>query len=65
VAKQWRHILCRADLKESLEDGLTGNLLLAVTEHTMLPLKLATPVAIFVMKTGVQNFCQSFEAKIQ
>ncbi|SRR5579883_2273633 len=65
VAKQWRHILCRPDLKESLEDGLTGNLLLTLTEHTMLPLKLATPVAIYVLKTGVQDFCQSFEAKIR
>jgi hypothetical protein len=65
VAKQWRHTLCRADHKEALEDGLTGNLLLSLTEHTMLPLKLATPVAIFVIKTGVQDFCRSFEAKIR
>jgi hypothetical protein len=65
VAKQWRHILCRADHKEALEDGLTGNLLLSLTEHTMLPLKLATPVAIFAIKTGMQDFCRSFEAKIQ
>ncbi len=65
LAKQWRHILCRADLKESLEDGLTGNLLLSLTENTMLPLKLATPVAIFAMKTGMQDFCRSFEVKIQ
>ncbi len=65
LAKRWRHIICQADMKEKLEDGLTGNVLLSLTEHTMLPLKLATPVAIYVIKTGVQNFCQSFEAKIQ
>jgi hypothetical protein len=65
LAKRWRHIICQADLKESLETGLTGNILLLITEHTTLPLKLATPVAIYVVKTGIQEFCQSFEAKIR
>ncbi len=65
LAKRWRYIICQADMKEKLEDGLDGNTLLTLTEHTTLPLKLATPVALYVIKTGVQNFCESFEAKIR
>jgi hypothetical protein len=65
LAKRWRHIICQADLKQNLENGLTANVLLLLTEHTTLPMKLATPVAIYVIKTGIENFCQPFEAKIQ
>jgi hypothetical protein len=65
LAKRWRHIICKADLKDSLETGLTGNTLLLLTEHTTLPLKLATPVAIYVIKIGVEDFCHLFETKIR
>lgn len=65
LAKRWRHILCQTDLKESLETGLTGNALLLISEHTTLPLKLATPVAIYVVKTGIRDFCDPLETKIR
>ena len=65
LAKRWRHIICQADLKQNLKDGLTANVLVQLTEHTTLPMKLATPVAIYVLKTGIEEFCQPFEAKIQ
>ncbi len=65
LAKRWRHIICQADLKQSLKSGLTAKVLLQLTEHTTLPMKLATPVAIYVIKTGIENFCLPFEAKIQ
>jgi hypothetical protein len=65
LAKRWRHVLCQPDVKESLKTGLTANVLLLLTEQTTLPLKLAIPVGLYVTKTGVHDFCQSFEAKIQ
>jgi hypothetical protein len=65
LAKRWRHVICQASLKASLETGLTANLLVLLTEQTTLPLKLAIPVGLYVIKTGVQDFCQLFEAKIQ
>lgn len=65
LAKRWRHVICRDNLKENLELGATVNALLLMTEHTTLPLKLATPVTIYVLKTGVASFCQALEAKIQ
>jgi hypothetical protein len=58
-------VICQPEIKEKLEQGLTGDTLLSLTEHTTLPLKLATPIAIYVVKAGLQNFCQSFEAKIR
>jgi hypothetical protein len=65
LAKRWRYVVCQSNVKESFEQGLFVNALLLLTEHTTLPLKLATPVAIYVLKTGATNFCQSFDAKIQ
>lgn len=64
LAKRWRHVLCEAALQEQLEDGLTGEVLSTITTHTSLPLRLATPVAIFVVKTGVENFCQPLSEKL-
>jgi len=65
LAKRYRYILCQATFKEALEDGLNAEWLPALATETTLPLKLATPVAIYVIKTGVAAFCQSFEAKLQ
>ncbi len=64
LAKRWRHILCQADLKENLEDGLSGAVVDAISADTEIPSKLVTPVAIYVLKTGVQDFCQPLEEKL-
>ncbi|MGG6267851.1 hypothetical protein ACQ4M3_14635 [Leptolyngbya sp. AN03gr2] len=64
LAKRWRHILCEAQLKEGLEDGLSGELMDAIVAQTALPMRLAVPVAIYVIKTGVEPFCQPMQEKI-
>jgi len=62
LAKRWRAVICQPDLKQSLAQGLTPEFLTALTESRPLSPKLATLVGIYVLKTGVQNFCQVFEA---
>ncbi len=64
LAKRWRHILCQADLKESLEDRLSGAVVDAIAAQTEIPSKLVTPVALYVLKTGVQDFCLPLEEKL-
>ena len=64
LAKRWRHILCEVDIKEGLEDGLSGAVVDAIVAQTELPMRLAVPVAIYVIKMGVQPFCQPLEEKI-
>jgi hypothetical protein len=61
LAKRWRYALCQAELREGLEDGLTGEVLTAIISATGLPMKLAIPIAIFVIKTGVESFCKPLE----
>lgn len=64
LAKRWRAVLCEVDLKEELEDGLSGALVDAIVSRTDLPMRLAIPVAIYVVKVGVQPFCQPLAEKI-
>ncbi|MBW4440701.1 MAG: hypothetical protein KME10_05595 [Plectolyngbya sp. WJT66-NPBG17] len=64
LAKRWRHILCEAQIREGLEDGLSGELMDALVAQTELPMRLAVPVAIYVIKTGVQPFCQPMQEKL-
>ena len=64
LAKRWRHILCHADVKDSLEDGISGDSLTLITANTNLPIRLATMIALYVIKTGVEPFCEPLSAKI-
>ncbi|BAU12497.1 hypothetical protein LEP3755_30260 [Leptolyngbya sp. NIES-3755] len=64
LAKRWRHILCEAQLKEGLEDGLSGEVVDTIVTQTDLPMRLAVPVAIYVIKTGVEPFCQPMQEKM-
>jgi hypothetical protein len=65
LAKRWRHVLCRTDVRTALQNGLTPDLLAIITENTGLPMKLAIPVVIYVLKTNVDEFCHLFDAKLQ
>ena len=64
LAKRWRHLLCEPALKEALEDGLSSETLLSVKSETRLPIKLATLVALYVIKTGVESFCEPLSEKL-
>ncbi len=64
LAKSWRHVLCQPEIKAALGEGITPNLLIMLTEQTTLPLRLVVPVAIYVLKVGMADFCHLFESKI-
>lgn len=64
LAKRWRHVLCQADLQARLEDGLSGAVVDAIAASTEIPSKLVTPVALYVLESGVQNFCQPLAEKL-
>jgi hypothetical protein len=61
LAKRWRHVICQKGLKQELQTGLMAEVISILKVSTDLPSELVAPVAIFVLKTGVQEFCQPFE----
>jgi hypothetical protein len=61
LAKKWRAVICESEFRE----GLANNSILEMMAHikTMptFPKILATPVLIYVLKQGVNNFCEPLD----
>jgi hypothetical protein len=64
LAKRWRAVLCQADIRESLAARSLLDVMRAIAQETDLPPILATPVVIYVLKTGVEDFCKPLEEKL-
>lgn len=65
LAKRWRHAICTEPLRDNFEAQALTNAVLGLTEHTTLPLRLAVPVALYVIKSGTPTFCEPFESQIR
>lgn len=63
-AKRWRVFLCQAEIKEALMTGSIANPVKLLASETGIPAILATPVVLFVLKTGVDDFCQPIQEKL-
>jgi hypothetical protein len=63
LAKRWRHVICQTELKQELATGHIADVTKSLATNTDLPAALVAPVAIYVVKTGVQNFCHSYEVR--
>jgi hypothetical protein len=62
LAKKWRAVLCEQEYREDLlNDSLAGMMshLKSVPEF---PNILVTPVLIYVLKQGVNNFCEALDS---
>lgn len=57
LAKRWRVFLCQADVQADLAQGTVASAIGLLTAETTLPAILATPVVLYVLKTGVEGFC--------
>lgn len=60
-SKRYRHVMCRVQFRESIAAGQLSSLITTLMEETDCPALMATPVAIFVFKSGVADFCHSFD----
>ncbi len=63
LAKRWRVFVCQADIKESFMAGSALNAVQLLETSTDLPNVLAVPVVLYVMKTGVEDFCKLLQEK--
>lgn len=61
-SKRYRHIACQPQFRESLTAGHLGTLINHLTQETDCPALLAAPVAVYVSKSGVSDFCHSFDS---
>lgn len=64
IAKRWRVFLCQTGLKETLQAGSVANAISLLAQETTIPAILATPVVLYVAKTGPEDFCRPLQEKI-
>jgi len=60
-SKRYRHIACQPQFRQALGASQPGTLVNHLTQETDCPALLAAPVAIYIIKAGVENFCRSFD----
>jgi hypothetical protein len=64
LAKRCRAVLCQGDLRANLAAGSLQEAMRSLAQATDLPPSLATPVIIYVLKTGLEDFCKPLEEKL-
>lgn len=57
LAGRCRHIICQDEFIASASPGLAASLVPALATSAVIPVRLATPVALYVVKTGIHDFC--------
>jgi hypothetical protein len=60
-AKRYRHIACQQQFRADLNTGLIVGLVNHLTQETTCPPLLAAPVALYIVKSGVDQFCYSLD----
>lgn len=60
-AKRFRHTACQEQFRQPLQEQQLMGLINHLTQETTCPGLLAAPVALFIAKTGVDQFCYTFD----
>ena len=58
LAKRWRVFLCQTEFRNALTDGEIATAVQLFAAGTTIPSSLATPVILYVLKIGVEDFCK-------
>jgi hypothetical protein len=64
LAKRWRAFVCQTGMKESLQAGSITNAVKLLAAESTMPDVLALPVVLYVVKTGVEEFCKPLQEKL-
>lgn len=62
LAKKWRAVLCEQEYRENLLNDSVAGMMSHLKSIPEFPNILATPVLIYVLKQGVNNFCEPLDS---
>ncbi|MEA5570373.1 hypothetical protein [Calothrix sp. UHCC 0171] len=62
LAKNWRAIICQQDFRSALQNSSIKEMMEHIKAMPVFPSILATPVLIYVIKQGIDNFCEPFDS---
>ena len=60
-AKRFRHVACQEQFRASLANQHVVGLINHLTQETSCPGLLAAPVALYITKAGIDEFCYTFD----
>lgn len=61
IVSRSRRVICQKDFKEDLLCGLIAGAIETLATSMAIPPGLATPIVIYVVKQGINQFCEDFE----
>ena len=61
LARRWRTVICQPEFRSHLLDGSIQEMMEHLKTIENFPQILATPVLLFVLKQGVNNFCEPLD----
>ncbi|MBD2460371.1 hypothetical protein H6G89_04875 [Oscillatoria sp. FACHB-1407] len=64
VAKRWRTALCGSTIRTALETRQVAMAVRSLTTEAGISIDLAVPIVLFVLKTGIDDFCRPLEEKL-
>lgn len=64
LAKRWRAFICQAGIKDALLAQSIANPIKLLVSETDIPEILATPVILYILKAGVDEFCKPLQEKL-
>ena len=62
LARKWRAVICEAEFREDLLNGSVQKMIEYLYTMPTFPKILAVPVLLYVLKQGVNNFCEPLDA---
>ncbi|MBD1807386.1 MAG: hypothetical protein KME25_09980 [Symplocastrum torsivum CPER-KK1] len=64
LARKCRAVICQKEFREDLLNGSFAPVVAYLGATPLLPGILATPVLMYVMRQGVDNFCEPLESRL-
>ncbi len=62
LARKWRAVICEQEYREDLLNNSLQKMIERLKAMPTFPKILATPVLIYVLKRGVNNFCEPLDS---
>ncbi len=62
LARKWRAVICEQEYRDDLLNSSLAGMMKHLKTMPTFPKILATPVLIYVLKQGVNNFCEPLDS---
>jgi hypothetical protein len=62
LARKWRAVICEQEFRGNLLNGSVQEMMEHLKTIPAFPTTLATPVLMYILKQGVNNFCEPLDS---